>query len=110
MVLPLVISRYFQTRSTLIVMKDLSSEALVSGNARQMEHGVGIRHIVKVVDFRCMLPRFFAVEVILEKEKTEKGRHTEGETRGNPISHPLTKILSVFLSGIYTPKIKLLWS
>ena len=40
--------------------KDLSSEAFVPGNARQMEHGVGIRPIVKVVDFRYLLSRYSA--------------------------------------------------
>ena len=44
----LVISQFFQTRSYLVVMKDLISGALITGIVRQMEHGAEMRHFVKV--------------------------------------------------------------
>lgn len=45
----LVTSQSFQTRSTLVVTKDLISGALIPGIVRQTEHGVEIRHFAKVV-------------------------------------------------------------
>ena len=85
MALPPVILQSFQTRSTLIVMKDLSSKVLVEGNARQMERGVEIRHFVKVLDFRCLLLTFLQSK-LLSKRKT----NTELKT----------KLLEVFLNDI----------